>query len=425
MRGTAALCTLSSILLAAACGGEGGETPRSDPATETTFETAPAPLLTGLEVLAGDGFSALDGRRVALVCNAASVDATGTPSWEILARAENVELAWLYAPEHGLGADSFGDRADTVEGATGLAVKSLYGRGNAPDPSDLRLLDALVYDLADVGVRFFTYTSTLYLCLAACREAGIPLVVLDRPCPLGSRISGPLPDDIARSFVGKLPIPVRYGLTPGELARWIAGELLPGARVEVVPMEGYDPQKYLDEQAGGPAWRPPSPNLTRLEGAVAYPGVGLFEPANLSVSRGTDAPFERVGAPWLDAEGLALYWEAHCPGAVYTVVELTPRSPSDGRYDGLVCRGVEVTVTDRNTFDPLRLAVYGYDFLAVRHAGTLAVDRTYLRQMVGDDSLGRLIAGEIGPDALLDRWAADAERFVAAVEPYRLYPLEP
>jgi len=421
MRGTAVLCTLLSALLATACGGEGGEATISD----TVPETAPVTLLTGIEVLAGDGFYALDGRRVALVCNAASVDATGTPSWEILARAENVDLAWLYAPEHGLGADSFGNLADTVEGATGLAVKSLYGRGRAPDPAELERLDALVYDLADAGVRFFTYTSTLYLCLAACREAGIPLVVLDRPCPLGSRVSGPLPEGVARSFVGKLPIPVRYGLTPGELARWIAGELLTGARVEVVALQGYASEKYLDGQAGGPAWRPPSPNLVRLEGALIYPGVGLFEPANLSVGRGTQRPFERVGAPWLNAEGLAFYWEVHCPGATYSVAEFTPESPSDGRYGGKACRGVDITVVDRDAFDPLRLAVYGYDFIAVRHAGTLAVDLTYLRRMVGDDSLGRLMAGEIGADALLDSWTADSERFAASAEPYRLYQAGP
>jgi uncharacterized protein YbbC (DUF1343 family) len=421
MRGATVLCTLLSVLLVTACGDEGGEVPGADP----VVEEPPAPLRTGLDVLAGEGFSALDGRRVALVCNAASVDASGRPDWEVLAGAENVELAWLYAPEHGLGADSFGDLSDMVEGATGLEVRSLYGRGRAPDPDELKRLNALVYDLADVGVRFFTYTSTLYLCLEACREAGIPLVVLDRPCPLGARVSGPRPESVSRSFVGKLPVPIRYGLTPGELARWIADELLPGARVEVVAMENYDPQKYLDEQAGGPAWRPPSPNLVRLEGAAVYPGTGLFEPANLSVGRGTERPFEWVGAPWLDAEGLAAYWEAHCPGADYAVAEFTPRAPSDGRYDGEACRGVEVAVTDRGLFDPLRLAVYGYDFLAVRHAGRLTVDRTYLRRMVGDDSLGGLVAGETGADALLGRWVADAGRFAAAVEPYRLYTAEP
>ncbi len=387
-------------------------------------EDHPIPFGMGIDVLAEDDFGTLTGRRIALVCNAASVGRGGVPSWELLNRSGNVELAWLYAPEHGLGADSFGGLGDSVEGVTGLPVRSLYGRGRAPDPAELDGLDALVYDLTDVGVRFFTYTSTLYLCLEACREAGVPLVVLDRPCPLGARISGPLPDGVSSSFVGKLPIPIRYGLTPGELALMIAGELLPGAEVEIVQLTGYNPLGYFDEQAGEPNWRPPSPNLIRFEGALVYPGVGLFEPANLSVGRGTQKPFERVGAPWLDADGLALYWEVHCPGAAYTVVEFTPRMPSDGRYDGEPCRGVEILVTDRRLFDPLLLAVYGYDFLTIRHAGTLSVDVRYLQRMVGDDSLSRLIAGGIGVEELIALWGAGADDFAENVEPYRLYPLD-
>jgi len=241
---------------------------------------------------------------------------------------------------------------------------------------------------------------------------------------LGARIGGPLPDGVSSSFVGKLPVPIRYGLTPGELALMIAGELLPGAEVEIVQLTGYNPLGYYDEQADEPDWRPPSPNLPRFEGALVYPGVGLFEPANLSVGRGTRSPFGMIGAPWLDAEGLALYWEVHCPGAVYTEVEFTPRRPSDGRYDGEPCRGVEILVTDRRLFDPLLLAVYGYDFLTVRHAGALSVDVRYLQRMVGDDSLGRLIAGGIGAEELLALWRTGADDFAESVEPYRLYPLD-
>lgn len=409
---------LLTALLAAGCLGDGS------PEADRPIEDRPIPFGMGIDVLAEDGFGTLNGRRVALVCNAASVNRVGVPSWELLHRAGNVELTWLYAPEHGLRTDSFGSLGDSVEGSTGLTVKSLYGRGRAPDPAELVELDALVYDLTDVGVRFFTYTSTLYLCLEACREAGVPLVVLDRPCPLGARIGGPLPDGVSSSFVGKLPVPIRYGLTPGELALMIAGELLPGAEVEIVQLTGYNPLGYYDEQAGEPDWCPPSPNLLRFEGALTYPGVGLFEPANLSVGRGTRSPFGMVGAPWLDAGGLVLYWEAHCPGAVYTEVEFTPRRPSDGRYDGEPCRGVEILVTDRRLFDPLLLAVYGYDFLAVRHAGALSVDGVYLRRMVGDDTLNRLVAGGIGVEELIALWGTGADDFAERVEPYRLYPLD-
>lgn len=412
---------LTCALLTGSCGAD-GEAVVPEPASEA----APtAPFATGLDALLAADCTALAGRRIGLVVNDAARNAAGEAAWELLAAAENVELARLYSPEHGLGADRSGAVGDTVEPATGLEIVSLYGERRAPDPAELAALDALVYDLPDVGVRFYTYTSTLYLCLEACREAGIPLVVLDRPNPLGNAVSGPLPPGVADSFVGKLPLPVRYGLTPGETARWIAGELLPGAEVEVAPLTGYDPAAYLDAQTPAPPWRPTSPNLPRLAGVVCYPGTGLFEPTNLSVGRGTERPFEVLGAPWLDAVGLRDVWTENCPGADYRVVEFTPRAPSDGKHAAATCRGVEISVDDRNAFDPLRLAVYGYAYLGRRHPDRTRPQTAFLRAMLGDDALGRVFAGELEPAALLDTWAADAAAFTEQRRPCLLYSETP
>ncbi|MCD4732826.1 DUF1343 domain-containing protein [bacterium] len=439
-----------SSLLFLTCGSEEAATPimpppAEMPSGETITEPEPAEeFLLGIERLEQDSFAEFSGQRIALVTHAAATDRHGTPVWQLLAETTAVELEFLYAPEHGLSASLHGELGD-AEASEELVVKSLYGSSRAPDPAEIRDFDALIYDLVDVGARFYTYTTTLYLCIESCREAGIPLIVLDRPNPLGDAVAGALPEGLQNSFVGKLPIPVRYGLTAGELALWIAGELLPGAEVRVVSMTGYEPRLYLDEQVAANTdlpyehsiriqdepsrnarrqrlpWNPPSPNLPRLEGAILYAGTGLFEPVKLSVGRGTERPFELVGAPWLDADGLADYWTANCPGAEFGVTEFTPRQPSDGRYDRQLCRGVAISITDRTLLDPLRLAVYGYDFLARHHEDRLALETRFLNRMVGDGSLSRLVRGEITPEEVLALWAAGVESFVEQTAPYRLY----
>jgi len=424
-----------SAVLFLACGGEETTTPIIPPLTAAPSVETAEEFLLGIEKLEQDEFAELAGMQVALVTHAAATDRHGTPVWQLLMETPAVELAFLYAPEHGLSASLHGELGDakTVEE---LVVKSLYGSSRAPDPDELIGLDALLYDLVDVGARFYTYTTTLYLCIESCRKAGIPLIVIDRPNPLGNTIAGALPVGLQDSFVGKLPIPIRYGLTAGELALWIAGELLPGAEVRVVPMTSYEPQLYLDEHTAGVAgepsrtargqlpWNPPSPNLPRLEGAILYAGIGLFEPIRLSVGRGTERPFEIVGAPWLDADGLAEYWTANCPGAEFEATKFTPKQPSDGRYPEQPCHGVAITITDRQMLDPLRLAVYGYAFLAWHHQSKLALSSSFLQQMVGDDSLYRLVRGKITPEELLDNWAVEAADFAEQTAPYRLYYYE-
>lgn len=397
------------------------EAPASgEPVVEETKEPAPG-FASGLDALAdGDG-AALEGRRVALLTNDAARDVAGLPAWEILADLEGVELVRLYTPEHGLGADAHGAVSDDVEPVTGLEIVSLYGGRRAPEPAELAGLDALVYDLPDVGVRFYTYTSTLYLCLEACREAGIPLVVLDRPCPPGDGVAGPLPTGLGDNFVGLVPLPVLYGMTPGETARWIAGELLPGVVVEVVPLTGYKPGAVFDEQSPPPPWRATSPNLPRLSGVLLYPGLGLFEPTALSVGRGTDSPFEVLGAPWLDAAALADHWTEHVPGARFETTTFTPSAPSDGRHNGATCQGVRVVVEDREAFEPLGLALWGYDFLGRRHPGRTALEPRFLRRMLGVDDLRRVFDGEADPVVIWTAWLEDTAAFESRREPYLLY----
>ncbi|MBD3372007.1 MAG: DUF1343 domain-containing protein [Candidatus Coatesbacteria bacterium] len=415
--------SLALLLAALSCAAE--QTPDEAPASgEPVVEETKEPAFgfaTGLDVLAdGDG-AALDGRRVALLTNDAARDVAGLPAWEILADLEGVELVRLYTPEHGLGADAHGAVSDDVEPVTGLEIVSLYGGRRAPEPAELAGLDALVYDLPDVGVRFYTYTSTLYLCLEACREAGIPLVVLDRPCPPGDGVAGPLPTGLGDNFVGLVPLPVLYGMTPGETARWIAGELLPGVVVEVVPLNGYKPGAVFDEQSPPPPWRATSPNLPRLSGVLLYPGLGLFEPTALSVGRGTDSPFEVLGAPWLDAAALADHWTEHVPGARFETTTFTPSAPSDGRHDGATCQGVRVVVEDREAFEPLGLALWGYDFLGRRHPARTALKPRFLRRMLGVDDLQRVFDGEADSVVIWTAWLEDTAAFESRREPYLLY----
>jgi len=311
----------------------------------------------GIDVLVIDSVHLVRGRRVGLITNPTGVDASGVSTIDRLARTPGVRLTALFAPEHGLrGTAAPGEVvADSVDPATGIPIYSLYGASRgAPTPDQLARMDVLVVDLQDAGTRTWTYVTATIRAMRAARSAGMPVVVLDRPDPIGCAVEGPVLDTAYSSDIGPLPVPLRHGMTMGELARFANGELAIGADLRVVPVRGWRRCEWFDG-TGLPFVRP-SPNLHDLEALSWYPGTVLFEATNLSVGRGTDAPFRQVGAPWLDAPRVARVM-AERFGIALAPVAFTPRSPGDGVYADTALSGLRFPAFDRGRDAPVRDAI--------------------------------------------------------------------
>jgi uncharacterized protein YbbC (DUF1343 family) len=314
-------------------------------------------VVVGLERVLADKGAPLRGRRVGLLAHAVSVTADGRHAIDVL-RSTGVEVVRLFGPEHGLrGKAAAGEEVGGgVDAASGLPVVSLYGARTKPSPEDLRGLDALVIDLQDAGVRFYTYASTMLLCLEAAAEAGLEVVVLDRPNPIGGeRVEGPERDaSLPFSLVSLAPGPLVHGLTMGEMALF-TGRGKPG-RVSVVAMSGWRRAMTWDDT--GRPWVNPSPNLRSAEAALAYPGTCLLEATNATEGRGTEAPFLLVGAPWMKAEAVAR--EAATPGFALTPTAFTPEASAaapEPKHLGVACQGLRVHVTDPAAARPWALGL--------------------------------------------------------------------
>ena len=381
---------------------------------------------TGLQILIAQQMDRLAGRRIGLVSHAAAVlpDLTGIlPA--LLAAGARVEA--LFGPEHGFAGAAL--EGETVGHArhrrSGLPVYSLYGAASQPSAEMLAGLDLLLVDFQDVGVRFYTYLSTLYYVLRGAAQAGLPVLLLDRPNPLGGQVvDGPLLWASYQSFVGMLPIPLRYGLTLGELAGWMNTTQRLGAALEVVALHGWR-RALVFEQTGLP-WTPTSPAMPRLSTAALYPGMCLLEGTNLSEGRGTALPFEVAGAPWLDGEDLAdTLNRLELPG-----VRFRPHSflPTAGKHAGLVCQGVQVHIVERAALDPLALGLHV--LAACRAANPAAFAflppaggslHPHIDLLYGSAAAREhLLAGRPVRD-LQTAWAADCAGFRRDCQPYLLY----
>jgi uncharacterized protein YbbC (DUF1343 family) len=318
------------------------------PPTESIRRVAARPVVTGLEVIVRDNLGSLANQRLGLITNSTSVDQRGQSARYLLAEHPNGRLTAIFSPEHGIAAKL--DQAtidDSIDPETGVKIFSLYGKTRRPTAEMLADIDVLVFDIQDIGTRFYTYISTMGEAMRAAAEHKKKFVVLDRPNPLGGTIvEGPMLDVGQESFVGFHPLPVRHGMTVGELALLFRSELNLDLDLEIVPCENWDRADYWDNT--GLVWVHPSPNMRRLNQAVLYPGIGLWEMTNLCVGRGTDTPFEIIGAPWID--GPTLQRELNktpIPGVRFIPLRFTPHS---NKFANQLCGGVEIVVSDREAF---------------------------------------------------------------------------
>jgi uncharacterized protein YbbC (DUF1343 family) len=361
---------------------------------------------TGVDVLARDGFRLLDGAKVGLITNHTGLSRDGQATADLLFTAEGVELKAFFGPEHGIRGAVDEAVPDGDDPVTGLPVYSLYGQRTEPTPEQLAGLDTLVFDIQDIGCRFYTYISTLGHCLIAAAKRKIRVVVLDRPNPItGTLVEGPLPDETRLGFTAFHPIPVRHGMTVGEMALLINAERELKAEVIVVKCEGWKRSDWWD--ATGLTWVNPSPNMRSLAQATLYPGVGLLEFTNVSVGRGTDTPFEVVGAPWADGRALAYVLNArNLPGVRFIPVEFTPRA---SKFEGEKCRGVNLLVTDRNRFLPVRTGIEIALALRALHLEEWQASK-YLTLLASRAAMDGVLAGDEYA-ALARRWTPDLRGF--------------
>lgn len=372
---------------------------------------------TGIGVLAAEGFAPLSGLRVGLITNHTGRDAAGYRTLDLLYRARGVKLAAVFSPEHGLYGNLDEKIASGAEPATSLPVHSLYGDARRPTDAMLEGLDALVFDIQDAGARFYTYITTMAYAMEAAAGKGLDFYVLDRPNPIGGEaVQGPVLDEDLKSFTGYFPLPVRHGMTVGELAQMFNAENRIGAKLHVIEMRGWRRGAWYDET--GLQWVPPSPNLRTLTEAALYPGVALVEGANVSVGRGTDAPFELVGAPWVNGAELAAYLNGrNIAGVRFMPADFTP---GENRYKNRLCHGVRIALTDRQALDAPALGVEIAGALYRLHPQDFQLDRTL--SLIGSRQVLAALRNGEDPAAIAAQWQGKVEEFRALRAKYLLYP---
>ncbi len=375
-----------------------------------------AKVLTGIDVLERDNFKQLAGMKIGLITNHTGRDREGRPTIDVLNKAAGVKLVSLFSPEHGIRGLADEKVADSKDEATGLPIYSLYGESRRPKPEQLQGLDALVFDIQDIGCRFYTYISTLGNVLEEAGKIKLPVFVLDRPNPIGgNEISGPTADADKLTFVAYHTMPVRHGLTIGELAQLFNKQRGFNADVRVVKMEGWRRSMWLDET--NLTWVNPSPNMRSLTQATLYPGIGLLETTNVSVGRGTDTPFEVVGAPWIQADKLADELNRrNIPGVRFVPVKFTPKSSV---FKDEECRGVNIIIIDREVFQPLLTGIEFATTLWRLYPNEWKID-SYLRLLANAETLSRIKRGDPARE-IVNSWNDSLDQFRRARAEFLLY----
>jgi uncharacterized protein YbbC (DUF1343 family) len=371
---------------------------------------------TGLDVLEVQKFAPLRGKRVGLITNHTGVDFQGKSAIDILAHAPGVQLVALFSPEHGIAGHADEKVASSKDPSTGLPIYSLYGEHLRPTDEMLKGLDALVFDVQDAGVRFYTYTATMGYCMEEAAKRNIAFYLLDRPNPLnGEIVEGPMLDAEKTSFLAYYPVPVRYGLTIGELAQLYNAENHINCELHVVAMKNWR-RDYFYESTGL-RWIPPSPNLRTLKGSIIYPGLEILQNAGASVGRGTEAPFEEFGAPWINGEELAEALNARNLAGVRFADH--PFIPVSGLYAGQRCGGVGIRVTDRAGVRSMRIGLEIVTLLQQKYPDHFDVTKTVL--LLGSDATVEALKAGTPPAEIVESWGKDLAAFDQVRRRYFIY----
>jgi uncharacterized protein YbbC (DUF1343 family) len=398
----------------------------------------PPAVRPGMTVLLEDSLQVIAGRRIALITNHTTVDASGTHLIDVLQqdprlKRANVTLVRLFSPEHGIRGDVDRENLpDQLDERSGLMVHSLYTNGTVPPPDSLlRDLDALVFDLQDIGTRTWTYVGVMVYGMRAAARAGIPYIVLDRPNPITGRMEAPLldsalsnpedPTPTRRGLAFALyPAPLRHGMTNGEMARWFAAELGIPVQLTVVPMQGWRRTMWWDET--GLPWVVPSPAMATVTSALVYPALVPLEGTNVSVGRGTKAPFQRFGAPWMDAPRLAtMLNELGFVGVRFEAERFTPRESPDRKFNDREIPGVRIVVTDRDRAPMGRVGAAVLWSLKKVHADSLRVTERTVDQRFGSMAARQALFAGTDPDEVIDAMQPAVAAFQRKVRPYLLY----
>jgi uncharacterized protein YbbC (DUF1343 family) len=375
-----------------------------------------ARVQTGLDVLEAQKFAPLRGKHVGLITNHTGLDSQGRSTVDVLSHAAGVQLVALFSPEHGLAGRNDELIKSSKDPSTGLPVYSLYGETRRPTDEMLKGIDALVFDVQDAGVRFYTYTATMAYCMEEAAKHNIAFFVLDRPNPIGGEVvEGPILDPDKTSFVAYFPMPVRYGLTIGELAQLFNAENHIGADLHVIAMKNWHRNYFFE--SNGIKWIPPSPNLRTIKGSVLYPGIEILQNAGISVGRGTQTPFEQFGATWLNGDDVAAALnERHLPGVHFVAL---PFIPIGGPHSGQRCGGVGIRITDPHKVRAMNMGLEIATVLQKLYPKQF--DTAKMIELVGNsDTVQQLQAGE-APEKIVASWSSGLAAFDQIRRKYFLY----
>lgn len=386
----------------------------------TASASAASLTLTGLDVLERDGFKQLAGKKVGLITNQTSVDMNGINAVDVFSKAGNFTLAAIFSPEHGFRGTEEGGAyiENSSDPVTGVPVFSLYGKNKQrPTPEMMRGLDVIVFDIQDIGARFYTYLTTMGYAMEEAANAGIPFVVLDRPNPIGGLVEGPVLEKGVSAFTAYFPVPTRHGFTAGEMALFHKADKNLKMDLTVVKMEGWNRGMFFDQT--GVVWINPSPNIRNVDAEVLYPGLGCFEAANVSVGRGTDRPFLWFGAPWMKAERIAKKMNAAgLRGVKLTVQKLTPAKDV---YEGKACEGIRIDVTDKAAVRALDVFAEAAYWLRKYNKKDFVLKPEEIRKMTGSSDFYKLLEEGKKPAEIIAAFEKNSAAFRDGAAKFRLY----